>query len=200
MSEETWHDLLPSDEERKLLDPVAEKYTTQKLRILDEEESHTRIGKILDFFSPHFDELPSNFDNAVKEYRRLTLVVSKRISSYEQYPKNSDSVEAIEARDSLFQAVLSLREVTREFYRLYYQALAEHRVDEGLAQLVEELTRKNTELSTQYTKLESQATLLRNQLDDAEQEVERLSNLVRVLGGNPDRTLSGDLHGGDYRE
>lgn len=197
MSEEEWRDLLPSEEERKLLDPIAEKYTTQKLRILDEEESRTRLGKLADFLSgPSLDELPFNFANAVKEYLRLNHVVKMRARTYEQYPKNSDSIEAIEAKNSVMQSVLSLRQVTTEFNRLYYQALAEHRVDEGFGKELEDLRATKIELTAQNE-------VLQKKLRDAQHWTRQLETYIRAHNGNPDeaRDLPGDVEeGGEPHE
>lgn len=182
MSEEqTWRDLLPSDEECKFLDPIAEKYTSQKLRILDEEKARTGLGKIGEFFSgPSFDELPINFAYAVKEYRRLTVVVKNRIREYEQQPKHSDSIEA---KNSVMQSVLSLRQVTTEFNRLYYEALAAHRVDEGFGKELDDLRAAKVELTAKVIDLTSKLT-----------ECEK--NLEGIRKRLPDTAEFGDVSNG----
>lgn len=61
------------------------------------------------------------------------------------------------------------------------------------------VTAKCTDLDAQNSELISDVSQLRIQLRDAEHEIERLANLVRLLGGDPNRTQSGDIEGNEPR-
>jgi len=74
------------------------------------------------------------------------------------------------------------------FLRAIDMAYSYDLIEEGesISKKLEECSRKNVELQ--------------EELRETQKEIERLKNLVRLLGGNPDKTnnsLTGDVQGGD---
>jgi hypothetical protein len=167
MSDETedqWQHVMPSDEECKILDDVAEKYANQKLIILDEPESRTRIGKILDFMAPKPDVLPSAFATAVKNYRQIKHVVKIRLEAYNKLT-DSEKKDYSETKNLLLESVLSFRRVFNEFNRLYYQALEEHRVDQGFGKELDDLRATKVKLTATVEDLTSKLTKCEKNLE-----------------------------------
>jgi hypothetical protein len=162
---ESCRKLIPTDEEIKPLDEISRKWHAQKLRILDDEPPRTRIGKILDFFSPSFYSLSVDFAHAVQDYDRIKPVMQDALRDYDRHPDPAE-LEHVE------MAIMSFHDVVRRLNDLYYQAVGEHRVDEGLGKQVEELTAKSHEIQ--------------HDLDDARRRIIQLETYMRIHGLNPD--------------
>lgn len=158
--------LMPSEEEIKKADELAEKFRTQRLRILDEEPTRTLLGKIGDFLAPKVYNLNSDFGHTVAEYVRFKHVVAGYQRDYDR-DRDSDTELLLDATVSNF------RTVTDKLNALYYYALGENRVDEGFGKELDDLraskevlTAKIDDLTSKLTECEKNLQGLKKRLPD----------------------------------
>ena len=140
--EAKWTGEIPSDEELKPLDELAEKFRAQRLKILNEGKSE----EVQDVLTGKSGNLNSIFGNTVREYVRLRQVVKDFMHDYDRDPNSKNE-------SLVSDALATFRKTIDALNGLYYGALGKNLVDEGISEHIYELTQKNTELTTKIVDL-----------------------------------------------